>query len=91
MPIKKTDNDDPKVELSAVRCCLFPVRDRLWGSQVRARFDGLAIPPPTYSVDAIGGGGHDDSNVELFAARFDLFSVQYRLRLGHVRVRVRGP
>ena len=56
LPVKTTDNDDPKVELFAVRCCLFSVRDRLRRSQVRARFDGLAIPPPTYSVDAIGGG-----------------------------------
>ena len=58
---------------------------------MRARFDGLVIPPPTYSVDAIGWGEHYDSNVELFAARFYLFPVQDRLRRGQFRVRVRGP
>ena len=91
MPIqKKTDNDDSKVELFAIRFCIFSVRSRLRRSQVR-RFDGLAIPPPTYSADAIGGGEYDDSNVESFAARFYLFPVQDRLRRGHVRVRGRGP
>ena len=69
LPIQKTDNDDPNVELFAVRVCLFSSRDRLRRGQVRVRFDGLAIPPPTHSVDAIGGGEHDDSKVELFAAR----------------------
>ena len=66
----KTENDDSKVEFFAVRFCIFSLRNRLRRSQVRDRFDGLAIPPPTYSVDAIGGCEHDDSNVELCAARF---------------------